>query len=372
MKGVFIAALLSMLAVGELRAESSGLTDAQRETIAFEALSRLQGADLNQNSDLKAAVYKLLAKERGTARFLLIVKQFKMTDQDDGLMEIAAARPASDDGVEAMRLVLAHENTNLLTQTLQGTNAVKIAEALGNTAEKQAVPLLLPLVTDTQREAAVRKQAVRALAQTLEGATKLVGLARDQKLPEDLNFTAAMELNAVRWPKIKESAAKYLPLPVGQNAKSLPPTAELLKMNGDAARGEKVFFRAAPGCMACHRIKGNGAQIGPDLSEIGTKLGKDAIIEAILDPSAGISVGFETYNLQLKSGDEAFGLMVSDSADEVAIKDLKGIVTRYKKADIVSNRQLKTSIMPTGLQQAMTTQEFVDLVEFLSGLKKQP
>jgi len=94
------------------------------------------------------------------------------------------------------------------------------------------------------------------------------------------------------------------------------------------------------------------------------------LIESILDPNAGISLGYESYSLELKSGDEAYGLLASDSADEVAIKDLKGIVTRYKKSEIASRRQMKTSIMPTGLQQGTTTQEFVDLVEFLSSLKK--
>jgi len=169
---------------------------------------------------------------------------------------------------------------------------------------------------------------------------------------------------------LKTEAAKILPLPTSQNAQALPAPAELLKMKGDVMHGEAVFYRQLPGCFACHQVKGKGTQVGPDLSEIGSKLGKDAIIEAILEPNAGISVGYETYSLELKSGDEAYGLLTSDSADEIAIKDLKGIVTRYKKNEIVSRRQLKTSIMPTGLQQSMTVQDFIDLVEFLSSLKK--
>ena len=368
-----LAVLVTGLGCGVLRADTSELTEKQRDTIAFESLRRLQGVDVQKNPALKAAVDKLLLKTRGTPQFLSILKQFNITDQDQGLLDLAVSAPASDSGVAAMQVILAHDNTNLLTMALQGTNPVavlKITEALGNSVEKKAVPLLLPLITDKQRDLSVRKQAVKSLAQTSEGATKLVGLARDKILPDDLNYTAAMELNAVRWDFIKVKAAKFLPLPVGQNAKPLPPTAELLQMKGDAGRGEKVFFRAQPGCANCHRVRGQGAQIGPELSEIGTKLGKDAIIEAILDPSAGISVGYESYSLQLKSGDEAFGLLASESTDEIAIKDLKGIITRHKKSEILSRQQSKTSIMPTGLQQAMTTREFVDLVEFLAELRK--
>jgi len=99
-------------------------------------------------------------------------------------------------------------------------------------------------------------------------------------------------------------------------------------------------------------------------------LGKDALYEAILDPSAGISFGYEAWQLTLKSGDEAYGLIVSDTADEVAVKAVGGIVTRYPKSDIVKREQMKLSIMPAGLQQAMTPQELVDLVEYLSSLTK--
>ena len=361
--------LASFLAI----AAPAGSSEAQDNTVALEALSRLEGVDLDANPSLKAVVLKLLDKTRGTAQFVQITKQFHFKDQDSGLLQVAVANPASDFGVEAVRIILANHDTGLLKNALGGTNvltAARTAEALGNAAEKQTVPLLLPLVSDDQRDIGLRRQAVRALAQTSEGATRLLQLAKDNRLPEGVKFTASAELNNVRWPALKSQAAELLPLPAAQDSQPLPPLSELLKMKSDAANGEKVFFRQAPGCFTCHRVKGKGAQIGPDLSEIGTKLGKDALVEAILDPSAGISVGYETYSLELKSGDEAYGLLASDSKDEVAIKDLKGIVTKYKKKEILTRRQLKTSIMPTGLQQGMTSQEFADLLEFLSSLKK--
>ncbi len=64
------------------------------------------------------------------------------------------------------------------------------------------------------------------------------------------------------------------------------------------------------------------------------------------------------------------GLIVSESADELTMKAQTGIVSRYRKAEIAKRQQMKTSIMPTGLQQAMSTQDLVDLVEYLSSLKK--
>ena len=371
-RNILIQFVVLLFACAVARADS-GLTEAQRNTIAFETLSRLEGVDLEAKPALKEAVLKILAKTRGTAQFVQIVKQFHLKDQDAGLLEVAKEHSSNDSGVEAMRLILAHKNTELLQKSLDDKDVVgagKTVEAMGNAGDKQAVPLLLPLVNDSQRDVGLRKKAVHALAQTSDGANEILKLAREQKLAEELKFVASSELNSVRWQKIKNEAAKLLPLPPAQNSQPLPPTAELLKMKGVAANGEKIFYREAPGCFKCHQVKGSGAQIGPDLSEVGTKLGKDALIESILDPSAGVSLGYETYSVELKSGDEAYGLLASDSADEIAIKDLKGIVTRYKKSDVTSKRQLKTSIMPSGLQAATTTQEFVDLLEYLSSLKK--
>jgi putative heme-binding domain-containing protein len=195
-------------------------------------------------------------------------------------------------------------------------------------------------------------------------------LAETEKLPDDMKFTATMELNRVHWPELRQKAAKLLPMPQGRDAHPLPPMTDLLKKHGDTSRGAQVFLRAEVGCATCHRIKDKGADVGPALSEIGTKLGKDALYEAILDPSAGIAFGYEQWHVELKSGDEIFGIITSDTADEITIKDAKAVPMKLKKTDIKNRQQLKISLMPAGLQQTMSTQDLVDLVEFLSSLKK--
>jgi len=143
-----------------------------------------------------------------------------------------------------------------------------------------------------------------------------------------------------------------------------------VKMKGDAAKGAVMYRRDTVGCIKCHQVNGEGVDFGPNLSEIGTKLGKDALYEAILDPSAGVSFGYEAWQIELKNGDEAYGLIISDTADEIAVKTQGGIVARYKKSDIAKREQQKLSIMPAGLQQTMSTQDLADLVEYLSSLKK--
>lgn len=367
-----LLALAAVLAAPTFRLGAAE-AGADRIALAVEALTRLEGVDLNASPAIKGRVLQVLDKTRGTPSFVKLVQHFKLPDQNAGLLEVAIAQPSSEGGVEAMRIILANGGTALVRQTLEDTNALaatRTAEALGNTGDKQSVGLLLPVLLDSRRDVALRKQAVRSLARISEGAGELLKLAKEEKLADDLKFTASAELNAVRWPEIKAEAAKILPIAQGQNAAPLPPLSELVKMNGDAANGARIFTNASPGCANCHVVNGRGIELGPNLSEVGTKLGKDALIEAILEPSSGVSFGYEAWSFTLKSGDEVYGLVASETADEVAVKNIGGIITRLKKSDLASRQQSKLSIMPAGLQAAMTTQELVDLVEYLAALKK--
>lgn len=344
-----------------------------RTALAVEAVTRLQNVDLSQNAKLKETVFKLLDRTRGTPDFLRLVKHFKLKGQQAGLLDLAISQPADEVGVEAIRLILAEDSQKLIEEKLTGESraAIALTQALGNSGSKEAVPLLVPIVRNEQADLALRREAIRGLAKTEQGATAIVQFARDQQLTDELKTTASLELSKARWENIRSDAAKLLPLPASQNNQPLPPLAELIRRKGNIENGMRVFNTATAACASCHKVKGQGTEVGPDLSEIGSKLAKEALYESIIDPSAGISFGYEAHEVELKSGEEGYGLIVSETADELAIKNNTGVVTRYKKADIKSRRQMKLSIMPAGLVQAMSPDELVDLVEYLGSLKKK-
>ena len=98
-------------------------------------------------------------------------------------------------------------------------------------------------------------------------------------------------------------------------------------------------------------------------------MGKDAIYESILDPSSGISFDYEAWEIETRSGDEFFGVVVNGTDDELTIKDAQAIPTKIAVKDIARRRKATSSIMPAGLQMTMTTRDLVDLVEYLASLK---
>jgi putative heme-binding domain-containing protein len=363
-----IALLVAWIMLGH--ALLFGQNKSESTQVALEALSRLKGIDLEANPAVKNAILKLLDQIKGTPEFVDVVFDYKIAGQESALLEYAIAHPANSVGTTAMRLVLYSAQTNLIKEALAGTNAWRLITALGNTGENEIVPFLQPLPLDRSRELGIREAAVLELCNARKGAELLLKLAKEKKLPEDLRLQTSAVLNYARWPEIKAEAALVLPLTQLQNSTPLPPISELLQRSGDPVNGAAVFQRENVGCIKCHQVHGEGIDFGPNLSEIGTKLGKDALYESILDPSAGISFGYEAWQLEFKNGDEAYGLVTSETEDEVVIKAVGGVSTHYKKADIAKRTKQKLSIMPAGLQQNMAAQELVDLVEYLASLKK--
>src|SRR5438046_903877 len=78
--------------------------DDQKTTLAVEALTRLQNVNLEQNAKLKETVLKVLERTRGSANFVKLVQQFKLPNQDAGLLDVALRNSSNETGVEAIRL----------------------------------------------------------------------------------------------------------------------------------------------------------------------------------------------------------------------------------------------------------------------------
>ena len=329
----------------------------------------MKGADLEANPTLKKVVLKTLDQVQGTPEYVTLIQDFNIPGHEPGLLDVAIRHPGTDAAAAALQLLLERNAIPQLTASLSGTNAAALVPTLGTSADRRVIGLLAGIVQNFSCEAALRRQAVRALCASPPGTAALMEIIRTGRLAADLQVTARVGLQRTSEGTLKELAGLLPPLK-GLGAETLPPISELVTRSGSAARGAEVFRRETVGCVLCHRINGKGVEFGPNLSEVGTKLGKDALYEAILDPSAGIAFGYEGWDIEFKNGEEISGIIVSETDAELAVKVTGGAVTRYPKAEVVSRRKMSLSLMPAGLQQTMSTQDLVDLVEYLSSLKK--
>ena len=140
---------------------------------------------------------------------------------------------------------------------------------------------------------------------------------------------------------------------------------------GNASRGKAIFndeTRAA--CAKCHSTDGAAAKAGPDLFAIGDKFPRRELIQAVLEPSVAIAIGYGATTVELNDGTELTGI-IKQSTDEyldLAIAD--GQKIRVAANSIKAQRGNTLSLMPDGLHQTLSREEFSDLVEYLTTLKQ--
>lgn len=140
------------------------------------------------------------------------------------------------------------------------------------------------------------------------------------------------------------------------------------KVQGDLALGKKLFVRQ--GCVACHSVAKGETMKGPYMGQIGSIMNREQIAESILKPNASISQGFATVMITAKGDKSYMGFVTGESADQLTLRDIAGQVTRIKTADIVKRQEMENSMMPSGLANALSYEEFASLITFLSQQKK--
>jgi putative heme-binding domain-containing protein len=138
---------------------------------------------------------------------------------------------------------------------------------------------------------------------------------------------------------------------------------------GDPKRGKAIYLSAAARCATCHKVHGQGGDLGPDLSQVGGKLDRTHQIEAILDPSAEIPQGYHATVIETRSGRVLSGIVKAESATAITLLDLEGKPFTVAPGDIASRTVSKVSLMPEGLADSLTSAEFADLVAYLSSLR---
>ncbi|HAW32149.1 MAG TPA: dehydrogenase, partial [Planctomycetaceae bacterium] len=279
--------------------------------------------------------------------------------------------------VDAIRAALSLKQNALIRKSLENkadtekeqNQKLDLIWALGSAGHNSANGILLKLITDQDEPLVDRREAVRAIAKSRSGAHALLDLAEKKDFDPQLKQTVAAAMSSTIMKDVKERSAKLYPAPPTKDNKPLPPINVLASIKGDKLDG-RVMFNTKGTCAKCHVVNGMGKEVGPNLSEIGKKLSREALFESILFPSAGISHNFESYTVILASGNVVNGLLVNKTDDAITIRDAEAISRTFKMEDVDEIIQQKISLMPADLQKVLTQEELVNIVEYLTTLKQ--
>ena len=251
-------------------------------------------------------------------------------------------------------------------------NAEVRQTAVGALVDLQDWPAVKMLLAPGAAPAEVQADAVNRAMATSAGALALLKAIDDKSLAEPLAKTAIAL--ATKHPDSNVRVLYERFIPEGERPKRLGEAikqADLLAMKGDEKRGEQIFFQSsAAQCKNCHRVRGAGATIGPDLSQIGKKYERGTLLETILDPSKAIAPEYIPYLLETESGQVYVGYLVEKTDEKVTLKDAQGKLISVAAGEIETLEPQKKSLMPELVLRDVTAQDAADLLAFLTSLKE--
>ena len=343
--------------------------------------------DLQKSKELGLAIDELLKDPKSQLVGLQLVAAANAVDRVDAIntliggdkvpkaTQIEAVRTLgklkSDKAMTVLGVVIA-----LLKDAELRTEAVR---ALGLHVSGQpkddvgmaALGMLQTLITSADYKE-LQLVAVEALAGSRAGTAWLLDLHQKQKLPKELIANTGRLLRNSPFERERAQAILLFPAPGKLNPKALPAMAELAKRDGDAARGKLVWdasFAGAAQCAKCHTVRGIGGQVGPDLSMIGKKGGKENLLESILAPSKAIADQY-VQTIVTTTGDQIVtGLVVADTPQALTLRDANGKDFVIAKGDIAMQKKSTTSLMPEDIVAALSEDELIDLVAYLATLQ---
>ncbi|MEZ5964317.1 MAG: family 16 glycoside hydrolase [Planctomycetota bacterium] len=219
-------------------------------------------------------------------------------------------------------------------------------------------------LADVRASLESRVAAARELAADRDGSNFLLEQALRGALDPAIRDAIAEAMRRHPDAGIRAVASKPFARP-GSAADKLPPIAELAARRGDPQRGRAVFFGDKAQCAACHVHDLRGGALGPDLTRVGAKYDATGLLTAILEPSASIAFGYESWLVQTKDGNAVGGFLLADGP-RLVLKDFAGARHVIDAEQIVRRERQPVSLMPDTAALGLDAGELVDLVAFLA------
>jgi putative heme-binding domain-containing protein len=142
---------------------------------------------------------------------------------------------------------------------------------------------------------------------------------------------------------------------------------KVVSLKGNPEAGKKLFENQA--CIACHTFADGQTPKGPHLVDIGRRYTRPELVESLIQPSAKIAQGFDSWQFLTRDGEVLTGFVVTESAERVLLRNGQGVLQALSQDDIEERKKQEQSMMPQGLVGALTVEQLSDLLAYLETLK---
>lgn len=218
------------------------------------------------------------------------------------------------------------------------------------------VKLIAALAMGEMADERIREPALADLANATTNRWLLLAAA-----------SSTRSTNAAWLAKLRQPTPAGRPVPAPRGAdldrqRVIEKFTPALQLAGDLAKGAATFAKL---CLACHYVQGRGQRVGPDLSGLASRP-RETLLVDVLDPSRLVAPDYATYEATRVSGETFTGLIASDSATRLTVRGPGLADINLARTELKELRPTGRSLMPDGLEQGLSPQDFADLLAFLT------
>ena len=167
---------------------------------------------------------------------------------------------------------------------------------------------------------------------------------------------------------LRQRATKLLGGDVSTNrAKVVADYQDVLKLTGDASRGQQIFKKK---CSICHRVGNVGHQVAPNLASVQNKSIADLLV-AVLDPNREAQPNFNVYTVITLQGRVHNGIIATETASSLTLRRAEAKEDVILRTNIDELLSTGVSLMPEGLEKELSKQDLADVLNFVKTIKPQ-
>ena len=190
----------------------------------------------------------------------------------------------------------------------------------------------------------------------------LSALEGDRIPPAEIDVARRRRLLEHRDASIRQRAEKLFSQASRGRLEVIAAYRAALAQPGDPKVGEAVFRRV---CAVCHRLGGEGVEVGPDLASL-TDKSTEALLVAILDPNRAFEAKYTNFTIQMTDGRALSGMIAAETGNSVTLRRQEGKEEVLLRADIDAMAGTGQSLMPEGVEKDLKPRDLADLIAYLT------
>ena len=216
----------------------------------------------------------------------------------------------------------------------------------------------------------VQHDALSTMASRLTYATELMAAIDNQSVDAELlSADVVRQLRAHNDPKINRQLERFWGISRSSSVSKLDEIKKYKRIVGmgnsdlsNLSNGRVMFNRV---CASCHKLYGEGGELGPDLTGSDRK-NLHYILSNVIDPNAEIPNDYRTAIIRMKDNRVLIGVVRSREPKRITVVTPSEVIFLPKR-DVAKIDAQNYSIMPEGLIRLFKDQELRDLISYLGG-----